>query len=116
MFNIKNSKKAESVNVSMKSIYYGHHKVTYKGIKAIRCPFDYVMYQMIIHEVQPDLIIEVGTNVGGGALYIADLLDTIGKGVLHTIDIVDISNQKVKEHERISLFYDGWKGYDLNLN
>ena len=40
------------------------------------------MYQMIISEVKPDLIIEVGTRKGGGAYYLADLLDSIGNGVI----------------------------------
>lgn len=107
--------KDEEVKISVQSIYEGHHQVTYKGIKAIRCPFDYVIYQMIISEVKPDLIIEVGTNIGGGALYIADLLDMNGKGILHTIDIVDIVNPKVKEHNRIKFFTKGWVDYDLEL-
>jgi cephalosporin hydroxylase len=107
--------KDEEVKISVKSIYEGHHRVTYKGIKAIRCPFDYVIYQMIINEVKPDLVIEVGTNIGGGALYIADLLDSNGKGILHTIDIIDMVNPKVKEHNRIKFFTKGWKDYDLKL-
>lgn len=115
MFKKKQAASEESVSLSIKSIYEGHHKVTYKGIKAIRCPFDYVIYQMIINEVQPDLVIEVGTNIGGGALYIADLLDMNNKGVLHTIDIVDMVHPKVKEHSRIEFFTDGWLNYDLEL-
>lgn len=107
--------KDEEVKFSVQSIYEGHHQVTYKGIKAIRCPFDYVIYQMIINEVKPDLVIEVGTNIGGGALYIADLLDGNGKGILHTIDILDMVNPKVKEHKRIKFFTKGWEDYDLEL-
>jgi cephalosporin hydroxylase len=41
----------EKVEISLEGINKGHHKVTYKGIKAIRCPFKYVIYQMIIGEV-----------------------------------------------------------------
>lgn len=115
MFKKKQAASEESVSLSIKSIYEGHHNVTYKGIKAIRCPFDYVIYQMIINEVQPDLVIEVGTNIGGGALYIADLLDMNNKGVLHTIDIIDMVHPKVKEHSRIEFFTDGWLNYDLEL-
>lgn len=115
MFIKKRIAKDEEVKISVQSIYEGHHQVTYKGIKAIRCPFDYVIYQMIINEVKPDLIIEVGTNIGGGALYIADLLDMNGKGILHTIDIVDIVHPKVKEHDRIIFFSEGWSNYDLEL-
>lgn len=107
--------KEEEVKISVQSIYEGHHNVTYKGIKAIRCPFDYVIYQMIIDEVKPDLVIEIGTNIGGGALYIADLLDMNCKGIIHTIDIIDMVDPKVKEHERIKFFTNGWLDYDLEL-
>lgn len=115
MFNKIKIAKDEEVKISVQSIYEGHHQVTYKGIKAIRCPFDYVIYQMILNEVKPDLVIEIGTNIGGGALYIADLLDCNGKGILHTIDIVDMIDPKVKEHNRIKFFSKGWEDYDLQL-
>ena len=115
MFKLKRTPKDEGVKISVQSIYEGHHHVTYKGIKAIRCPFDYVIYQMIICEVKPDLVIEIGTNVGGGALYIADLLDSNGKGFLHTIDIIDLVVPKVKEHKRIEFFTEGWENYDIEL-
>lgn len=107
--------KDEAVKITVDSIDKGHHKVSYRGVKAVRCPFDYVMYQMIISEVKPDLIIEIGTRKGGGAYYMADLLDNIGKGSIHAIDIVDDVEPIVKTHERIHLFTDGWSGYDLEL-
>lgn len=113
MFKKTKITKDEEVKISVQSIYEGHHKVTYKGIKAIRCPFDYVIYQMIICELKPDLVIEIGTNIGGGALYIADLLDSNGKGVLHTIDIIEQVDPRVKEHKRIEFFTKGWENYDL---
>jgi cephalosporin hydroxylase len=115
MFKRIRTPKAEEVKISIQSIYEGHHLVTYKGIKAIRCPFDYVIYQMIICELKPDLVIEIGTNIGGGALYIADLLDANGKGILHTIDIIDLVHPKVKEHTKIEFFAEGWENYDLEL-
>lgn len=107
--------KDEVVNLSVKSIDKGHHHVSYRGVKAIRCPFDYVMYQMIISEVKPDLIIEIGTRKGGGAFYMADLLDNIGKGEIHTVDIVDEVEPVVKTHKRIRFFTQGWENYDLQL-
>lgn len=98
---------------TLKGIDKGHHHITYRGVPCIKCPFDYVMYQMIINEVQPDLIIEIGTNHGGSALYMADILDKIGSGRIHTIDIGDRANDLSKSHNRISFFYEGWEGYDL---
>lgn len=116
-FSIKSffsKQKQNSVDFNIKSVYDGHHKVTYRGVMAIRCPFDYVIYQMIISDLKPDLIIEIGTNVGGGALYLADLLENIGNGIVHTIDIIDQSHPSLKENQRIKLFTEGWENYDIS--
>jgi cephalosporin hydroxylase len=100
----------------LETIYKGHHEVTYRGVNAVRCPFDYVLYQMLVHEVKPDLIIEIGTHRGGGALYLADLLEKIGDGVVHTIDIRQVVDSPlVLNNPRIKLFTEGWEKYDLEL-
>lgn len=103
----------EQVSFNTNSIYHGHLKVTYKDIKAIRSPFDYIIYQMIIFEEKPDLVIEIGTNIGGGALYLADLLELNGHGLLHTIDIKKQYDPVLEQHPRINLFMEGWENYDL---
>lgn len=100
---------------SVKEIALGHHQITYRGVPCIKCPFDYVIYQMILNEVQPDLLIEIGTNHGGSALYMADIMDKIGKGQIHTIDIDDRSYPLTKQHSRIKFFHNGWESYDFNL-
>lgn len=41
---------------------------------------------ILIEEVRPDLVIEIGTHLGGG-LYIADIMDRIGRVMVHTIDL-----------------------------
>jgi cephalosporin hydroxylase len=98
---------------SLKGIVKGHHLMTYRGVPCIKCPFDYVIYQMILNEVRPDLIIEVGTNCGGSALYLADILENIGGGEIHTIDIDDRAYDLVKKNQRIKFFHNGWEGYDV---
>lgn len=104
----------EYVSFDSQSVYYGHTKITYKGIRAIRCPFDYVMYQMIISEVKPDLIIEIGTNQGGSAIYFSDLMDSLKiDGEIHSIDINTDAKENVKDYSRIKLHFDGWESYDL---
>lgn len=100
----------------LKSIERGHLNTTYRGVEMFKCPFDYVMYQMIINEIKPDLIVEIGTLKGGGALYMADLLNTIGKGEIHTINIFDdVSDIQVINHPRIKRFVEGYQNYDLSL-
>lgn len=94
----------------------GHHNFKYRGVTTKKCPFDYALYQMIINEVKPDLVIEIGTNHGGSSLYIADLLEIIGNGVVHTIDIVNlVDSDLIENHNRIFRFLGGYKSYDLNL-
>ena len=109
-------KNEHKISFDIFSIHKGHHTMTYKGVGCHKCPFDYVMYQMILWEVKPDLIIEIGTLSGGGALYLADLLNMIGKGEIHTIDIENQSDTKIKKHPRIKTFYNGWESYDLKLS
>jgi cephalosporin hydroxylase len=100
---------------TLKDIDAGHHKVTYKGVPAIKCPFDYVLYQMLITELKPDLIIEIGTNKGGSSLYLADLLELNKNGKLHTIDLPDNKeNELLHSHPRITVFKEGFTGYDTS--
>ena len=100
--------------VSAKTIYEGHYKITYRGVTTIKCPFDYVIYQMIIYALRPDLIIEIGSNKGGSALYMADIMGIIGFGIVHAIDIIDDFDKLVKEHPRINTYSNGFQNYNLN--
>jgi cephalosporin hydroxylase len=112
----RDNKKRKLVNFDIQTIYKGHYNVKYRGIEALKCPFDYVIYQMIINEVQPDLVIEIGTAHGGGALYLADLMNIVGQGNVHAIDkIKSPPSELLVHHPRIRLFSDGWESYDINL-
>ncbi|WP_316796714.1 CmcI family methyltransferase [Pedobacter agri] len=111
----KKNNYTDEVSFDIKSIEQGHHKLQYKNVPMIKCPFDYLIYQMLIFRVKPDLIIEIGTNQGGSSLYLADLLELSGKGQLHTIDIVDVRHDDAKSHPRIKFFADGFQNYDTKL-
>lgn len=78
-------------------IYYHSPKLTwqntfYRGVTIWKCPLDVWLYQEIIEEVRPDLIIETGTAFGGSAYYMGDLLDSYDKGQIVSIDIKDRTN------------------------
>jgi len=104
-----------TVDFNIKTICDGHHKMTYRGVPYLKCPFDYVIYQLILNEIKPDLIIEIGTNEGGGALYMADILNMIGNGEIHTIDLVEKHHQPlVNNHPRIKRFYGGFQNYNTD--
>lgn len=105
--------RSERVGFTSRSVHQGSLATTYRGIVALRCPFDYVIYQMIISDLRPDLVIELGTAKGGGALYLGDLMNAVGHGVVHTIDIESNSAPAVREHPRVKVFTSGWEGYDV---
>tara|TARA_B110000285_G_C15001093_1_gene551475 strand:+ start:222 stop:725 length:504 start_codon:yes stop_codon:yes gene_type:complete len=112
---LRSTPKDKAVEVFVKSTDEGHHNVTYGGVKALRCLFDYLIYQMIISEVKPNLVIEIGTRIGGGAYYIADLLESLKNGVVHTLDIHDAVDPQVKKHNRIKFFTDGCNNCYIEL-
>ncbi len=106
---------SKNYDFKLKDIDKGHHHITYKGVKTIKCPFDYVLYQMLIGEIRPDLIIEIGTNRGGSTLYLADLLELYNKGEIHTIDLPGNEEDKaLRSHPRIRVFNGGYSDYDTS--
>lgn len=65
----------------------------------LKCPLDLWIYQEIITEIRPDLVIETGTHLGGSALFIAHIFDILGHGEVISIDIVEYPDRPV--HPRI---------------
>lgn len=57
------------------------------GVPIQKSPLDCWVYQEILFDTRPDLIIETGTYLGGSALYFAHLLDNLGEGAIVTIDL-----------------------------
>jgi cephalosporin hydroxylase len=61
---------------------------SYKGVPMLKNPFDLALYQLLVWELKPRTVIEIGTNAGGSALWFADLLRTYGiEGTVHSIDV-----------------------------
>jgi len=102
------------LRVSLFSIERGSHNFTYRGVVCRKNPIDLALIQEIIHDIAPDIIIEIGTNYGGSALYYADLLNANGlKSVVHSIDIQNFDvPQVVRMHPKIELFSGGYQNYN----
>lgn len=69
------------------------------GTPVLKCPFDLWVYQELLHEVRPDVIVECGTAEGGSALFFASIFDLLGAGRVVTIDVERQADRP--EHERI---------------
>lgn len=75
-------------------VYYANCERTmfstsWLGTTAVKYPTDMWVYQQIIAEQRPELIIETGTYRGGSALFLASVCELLGHGEVITIDIHD---------------------------
>lgn len=57
------------------------------GVPALKCPLDLWVYQEVLFETKPDLIVECGTYMGGSAFFLASIFDLMGRGRMLSIDI-----------------------------
>ncbi len=89
-------------------LYYDLRDTTWKdtrwrGVRAQKCPLDLWVYQEILHEVRPDLIVETGTAEGGSALFLASMLDLLERGQVVTIDV--LQSPDFPRHARITYLH-----------
>jgi cephalosporin hydroxylase len=71
------------------------------GVPALKCPLDQWVYQELLAELRPGLIVETGTADGGSALYLASISNLLGAGHVVTIDIEAVgyaANSRVVSH------------------
>lgn len=85
-------------------LYYNNDGRTWSntrwlGVLAQKTPLDFWIYQEILYEIKPDVLIECGTYSGGSALYFASIMDLLKKGRVLSIDIV--RKPDFPEHPRI---------------
>jgi cephalosporin hydroxylase len=76
-----------------------HAQTKYHGISTHKCPLDLWVFQEIIHEVRPALVIELGTYLGGTTLFLAHQLELLGEGRVVSVDRRQLERP---EHHRIS--------------
>jgi len=98
----------EAIVKQFHRLYY-HDQKTWRetfwlGTNIWKCPLDLWLYQEIVHEVRPSLIVETGTAFGGSASYLAHLCDIVGTGAVVSIDVEDKPNRPT--HERLTYIHD----------
>jgi cephalosporin hydroxylase len=62
-------------------------EATWLGAQALKNPLDLWVYQEIMFETRPELVVETGTYRGGSAFYLASICDLLGAGEVVSIDI-----------------------------
>lgn len=62
-------------------------EVRYRGVLTWKNIFDLWILQEIIHETQPDLVIEIGCKFGGTTRWLSDAMSTVAAGRVLSIDL-----------------------------
>lgn len=75
------------------------HSIDWMGIPTRKMITDVWVYQEIIFETKPDLIIEIGSFYGGSTLFLAQMEDLLGHGEVLSIDVSH--DYFMAEHPRI---------------
>ena len=79
----------------------------WKGVRVLKPPTDMWVYQELINEIKPDLIIETGSWDGGSAYFMRDILNLVyPEGRVISIDIT---------HERLDERVKGINGLEFYL-
>jgi len=73
-------------------LYYNEYIRTWAntfwlGVPTQKCPLDLRIYQEILYDVRPHVIVETGTWYGGSALFLATICDMLEVGRVLSIDI-----------------------------
>ncbi len=77
-----------------------YNSLRWLGTPLQKNPMDLWIYQEMLHELKPDVVVECGTYKGGTAFYLARLMDLLGKGRVVTIDIE--RHPDLPQHPRIT--------------
>jgi cephalosporin hydroxylase len=73
------------------------------GAQALKNPLDLWVYQEIMVETRPEVIVETGTYRGGSAFFLASICDLLGMGEILSIDVEPIRDD-YPSHPRITYF------------
>ena len=76
-------------------------QASWLGSQALKNPLDLWVYQEIMAETRPDVVIETGTYRGGSAHYLASVCDLLGSGEVVSIDIEPLRDD-YPQHPRIT--------------
>ena len=76
-----------------------HSLIKWKEKPLYKTAFDLVIYSMILQEVKPDVIIELGSGSGGSAIWLADTASMLGLDThVYSFDI----NKPTIKHDKVT--------------
>lgn len=77
-----------------------YNNTRWLGIRTQQCPLDMWVFQEMLAELKPDILVEAGTFHGGSAYFFASIFDMLKHGRVITVDIEDLPGKP--RHDRIT--------------
>jgi len=72
----------------LEGLQAGVLRYTYRGVPCLKNPIDTAIYTKLIWDLRPATIIEIGSNAGGSALLLADIVSNFGLGChIYSVDL-----------------------------
>lgn len=97
----------EAIHAFHRAFYESPHTHTFTnwcGVPILKNPLDLWIYQELLWDLRPTLIIETGTAYGGSALYLANMLDRRG-GQSRIVSIDIEPHEALPSHPRIAYLH-----------
>lgn len=80
------------------------HRSSWAGVPMFKAPVDAWTYQELVFELLPDVVVEIGTGVGGTALYLAHLMGLAEHGEVVTVEKHPHRvHPSVRAHDRVTV-------------
>jgi cephalosporin hydroxylase len=77
----------------LNSIQKGTMAYKYRGVPMLKNPFDLAIYPLLLNQVRPRTLIEVGSHRGGSAMWFADIAASLGVPIhVYSVDIVKVTD------------------------
>lgn len=87
---------------ALTAIQAGTMAYRYRGIETYKNPFDLAIYSLLLFDLKPRTIIELGSHKGGSALWFADQVTSMGFDCqVHSVDVVavaEICDPRIRFH------------------
>lgn len=76
------------------------HHYTYKNVQLVKSPFELALYPLLLWDLRPRTILEIGSKEGGSALWFADMTGMLGiDSHVVSIDLLPVEGIR---HDRIT--------------
>ena len=81
-----------------------HYRIPWRGMQMTKFPADLMIYQALIDETRPEVLIEIGTQRGASALFFASLMEPYGGRVI-TLDLLRPAGDMVEAFARANVTF-----------